>query len=160
MNMSTLSANEVQSSGSTNGAAATLIIAGRHISDSFRKTLRLPRMNLSEYSTFLRGLRSGYFVSRKGTAVKLSFSDSHIITDTTVSVTACKVIKSPDVECRLLKISYAATAKNAAGISAARLKILVHIRAEMLLRTLPFSVRTSVSGVSGEFFSLHISQSR
>jgi hypothetical protein len=48
MNMSTLSANEVQSSGSTNGAAATLIIAGRHISDNFRKTPRLPRMNLSE----------------------------------------------------------------------------------------------------------------
>ena len=86
--MSMLRAKAALILATANGAAANERSSGRNISFSLRRTFRLPLMKRTEYMTVRRAVLPGYLASRNGTAARLSFSESHIPRDITVSTEA------------------------------------------------------------------------
>ena len=132
MNISMLSENALMSFDTAKGIPATVSICGRYAAMSRSSTLRLPCMKLMENMTVRNAVSCGNRTSRKGTAAKLSFSDSHRKPKMTARSTAFPTRKADAPRSRLSVSSYAMTAKNITGTRARSPMTFVHSAAEML----------------------------
>ena len=127
-----LSENALMSFDTANGIPATVSICGRYAAMSRSSTLRLPCMKLMENMTVRNAVSCGNRTSRKGTAAKLSFSDSHRKPKMTARSTAFPTRKADAPRSRLSASSYAMTAKNITGPRARSPMTFVQSAAEML----------------------------
>ncbi len=145
--MSILSEKAVIRPVSAFGSPAIVSICGRYTAKSRRNTFFLPRMKPAENIIARNAVSFGNRTKRYGTAVKLSFSESQRMTDTTVRNRAFTARKAS----RGLSLSpvspYAAVPKNTAGASARSPAAFVHNAAEMLRLKVHFlsSIREKAS---------------
>ena len=105
---------------------------GRYTAISPRNTRFLPLMKPTERITVRKAVCCGYLASRKGTAMKLSLSDSHSKADTAVRNSAFAARKTSAVRSLPRSSIYAHAPKNMTGTSPRSPRALVHRAAEML----------------------------
>lgn len=145
--MSILSEKAVISPVIASGSSTSVSICGRYIAISRRNTLFLPPMSLTEYSMARKAVSLGNRTSRYGTAAKLSFSESHIISDTAVRKTALTTTKNSSANILSCISRNADNPKKTAGTSTRSPAVLVQRAAEMLRLNVHFlsSIREKLS---------------